>query len=78
MNADMNQGFVIGSGVDPALMRLTVLAIVSGVVFVIFAWLVLQITVAYRREEISLPQAMQSAIKAAVVLTILLSLAFEF
>jgi integrating conjugative element protein (TIGR03758 family) len=78
MNADMNQGFIVGSGLDANLMRVSVLTIVAGVVFVIFAWLVLQITVAYRREEISLTQAMQSAIKAAVVLGILLTLAFEF
>jgi integrating conjugative element protein (TIGR03758 family) len=78
MNADMNTGFSTGSGLDPGLMHVSVQTIATGVIFLIFGWVVLQITVAYSREDITAAQAMQASLKATVVLTILIAMVFMY
>lgn len=71
MSPSMSEGFKAGAGVDPALLKATVLAIGVGVAVSCAAWLVLQLIVAYREEEVTAAQVQQGIAKVAVVCLLL-------
>ena len=71
MSPSMSDGFKAGAGVDPALLKATVLAIGVGVAVSCAAWLVLQLIVAYRDEQITAAQTQLGIVKVAIACLLL-------
>lgn len=68
MSPQMNGGFLAGAGVTADSMKLTLQLISSGVIFMVFAWIILQIHLAYKNERVVMADAIWSAIKATVLM----------
>lgn len=73
----MHEGFTSGAGVDPDTLRVMVLTISTGLVFVIAAWIGLQILDAYKDERITVADAVWGTVKTAVVVSLLLFAMFS-
>ena len=71
------QGFTVGSGVDPATLRLNILLIASGVTLTICAWMILQLFKSYKDDQISISEAIWGALKVTIVLCFLLTTIFR-
>lgn len=68
MNSDIRDGFLTGSGVDPAQLKATLVAIVVGVCLVVGMWVINQLIQAYQSEDISAAQVMWGSVKLMVLL----------
>lgn len=68
MNSDIRDGFLTGSGVDPAHLKATLVAIVIGVCLVVGMWVINQLIQAYQSEDISAAQVMWGSVKLMVLL----------
>jgi integrating conjugative element protein (TIGR03758 family) len=76
MNSEMKDGFQAGSGVDPTTMKATLTMIGSGVIFLVFAYLMLGIFNAYRDERLSPGEAIWGGTKLLILLSLMLWVVF--
>lgn len=71
MSPSMTEGFKAGAGVDPALLKATLLSIAVGVAFTFAAWLALQVINAYRDEQIKTGESQWALVKVGIVCSLL-------
>lgn len=71
MNSDMSDGFRVGSGVDPANLKLILSLIGSGVILLVFAALVLQLFNSYSDGKLTSSEAIWGGIKLLALLGVI-------
>jgi integrating conjugative element protein (TIGR03758 family) len=76
MNSSMATAFEVGSGVDPSLLKVTIQLIATGVVLIVFAWVMVQIFAAYQSNRATVSEAVTSSLKATVILCLLVTVVF--
>jgi integrating conjugative element protein (TIGR03758 family) len=69
MHTALSAGFLAGSGVDPATLKLVLLCICVAVVLLVGAWMVSQLVEAYRGEQVG---AAEIAMGTGCAVTVLL------
>ncbi|WP_198972636.1 DUF3262 family protein [Xylophilus sp. ASV27] len=74
MYGDMKAGFLQGAGVDPARMKVVLLALVFAVVLVIAAWISAQLAEGYGSGELEKAEV----VRALVLLLVLVLVLFSF
>lgn len=77
MDAAMSTGFTAGSGMDPLTMKVMLDTIASGVLLLIFAWLIVQIIRSYKDGTVEVADATWNSIKAAVIFSLLFYFVFR-
>lgn len=70
MNGAMASGFLAGAGVDPGRMRLTVLTIALGFIFVFGAWMLGKIIELLNDDQMESSNAIRMAVSLFTVLSI--------
>ena len=73
MNSDMRSGFLAGSGVDPANLKVVLLSIGFATILVIAAWIIGEVIKAVGEGEMSSQEAMRACITLGVVVCVVLS-----
>ena len=76
MNTSMSTAFEVGSGVNPSALKVTIQLIATGVILIVFAWVMLQIFAAYQSSRVTAAEAAGSSIKASVILCLLVTVVF--
>lgn len=76
MNSTMATAFEVGSGVNPSALKVTIQLIAMGVILLVFAWVIVQIFVAYQNNRATVSEAVGSTLKAAVILCLLVTVVF--
>lgn len=70
MNSAMAAGFLAGAGISPAQLRSVALSVAIGAVFVLGAWIVGQIAIAFGNGDIDKTEAVKGCVSLAIVLSI--------
>ena len=78
MTSQMATGFTAGSGIDPHVMKVMLMTLASGVILAVFAWVMLQLVVAYKDERLKAAEAFWGGVKATAVLIALFSFLYLF
>lgn len=76
MNATMASAFEAGSGVNPSVLKVTIQLIATGVILLVFAWVLFQIFTAYQNNRATVAEAVTSSLKATVILCLLVTVVF--
>lgn len=74
MNSAMTAGFLSGAGVDPAHMRLILLALAIATLFVVGAWILSQLAQAFANGDLEQGEVMRACIVLCVVISFVISL----
>lgn len=72
MNPGMRAAFQAGSGVDPLLLKTTLVLIAVGVILLVSVWVVVQLIDAYRNDDLTTGDVVHGVIRTLI----LVSLAF--
>jgi integrating conjugative element protein (TIGR03758 family) len=72
VSSAMRDAFRTGSGVDPYTLRVVVLTVAVGVVFLIAGWFISQIFDAYKNDRVTVADAIWGTVKTGVLVALLL------
>lgn len=68
MNTDVRDGFLHGSGLDPATLKLVLVLLTLATCIGVGTWIVAQLINAYRNEDIKSSEVVWGAVKTVVLL----------